>query len=79
MPQGFTPGHNHFGQTNYRRGSVLLTLGWILLWMTALTGMFAFQDIREGTYFWVVWSAIQGALGLGLVLAGSHYRHKFQS
>ncbi len=77
MPQlGFTPEQNQRTQEGKRRGSVMLTLGWIVLWMTAMVGCFVFQDIREGSSFWLVWSGIQGFAGLVLVAAGVRYRYK---
>jgi len=59
---------------NRRLGSVLLTLGWILLWFTAGLGIFFFISLRSGSWFWPIWLGIQGALGLVLVIMGSRYR-----
>ncbi len=59
---------------NRRLGSVLLTVGWILLWMDAVLGVFFFISLRNGSWFWPIWLGIEGVLGLILVMMGSHYR-----
>lgn len=63
-------------QETSRLGSVLVVVGWVVLAATALVGFFVFQDAREGNWFWPVWTAVQGTLGLGLIVAGSRYRRK---
>ena len=59
---------------NRRLGSVLLTVGWILLWMDAVLGIFFFISLRNGSWFWPLWLGIEGVLGLVLVMMGTHYR-----
>jgi hypothetical protein len=59
---------------NRRLGSILLTLGWILLWMDAVLGVFFFISLRNGSMFWPIWLAIEGVLGLALVIIGTRYR-----
>lgn len=59
---------------NRRLGSVLLTVGWILLWGAALFSIFFFISLRDGSMFWPVALGITGLLGLVLVLMGNHYR-----
>jgi hypothetical protein len=59
---------------NRRLGSMMLTAGWILLWMDAVLLMYFYSSIRDGSMFWPIWLAIEGILGLGLVLAGTRYR-----
>jgi hypothetical protein len=59
---------------NRRLGSVLLTLGWILLWMDAALGIFFFISLRNGSWFWPIWLTVQGVLGLALIMLGTHYR-----
>jgi hypothetical protein len=59
---------------NRQLGSVMLTIGWILLWMDGILGIFFFQSLREGSLFWPVWLAIEGVIGLALVIAGTRYR-----
>ena len=59
---------------NRRLGSVLLTVGWILLWMDAILGIFFFISLRNGSWFWPIWLGIEGVLGLVLVIMGTRYR-----
>jgi hypothetical protein len=59
---------------NRRLGSVFLSLGWILLWFDAMLGVFFFISLRSGSWFWPIWLGIEGALGLALVMMGTHYR-----
>lgn len=59
---------------NRRLGSVMLTAGWILLWMDALLGIYFFISLRDGSMFWPLWLGIQGLLGLVLVVMGTRYR-----
>lgn len=59
---------------NRRLGSVLLTVGWILLWMDAVLGVFFFISLRDGSWFWPIWLGIEGFLGIVLVIMGTHYR-----
>jgi len=59
---------------NRRLGSVMLTLGWILLWFDAILLVFFFISVRDGSMFWPIWVGIQGIIGLGLVMAGTHFR-----
>jgi hypothetical protein len=59
---------------NRRLGSILLTLGWILLWVDAGLGIFFFISLRSGSWFWPVWVAVQGLFGLVLVIMGTRYR-----
>ncbi len=58
---------------NRRLGSVMLTAGWILLWFDAVLLVYFFTSIRDGTYFWPIWTTIQGAVGLALVIAGTRF------
>ena len=59
---------------NRQLGSILLTLGWILLWMDAGLGIFFSISLRSGSWFWPIWLGIEGALGLILVVMGTRYR-----
>jgi membrane protein implicated in regulation of membrane protease activity len=59
---------------NRRLGSVLLTLGWILLWVGAMYGIFFFNSLRDGSWFWPISLAVVGVLGVILVVMGSRYR-----
>jgi hypothetical protein len=59
---------------NRQLGSVMLTIGWILLWMDAILGVFFFQSLRNGSMFWPIWLAIEGVIGFALVIMGTRYR-----
>jgi len=59
---------------NRQLGSILLTIGWILLWMDAVLGVFFFISLRDGSMFWPIWLAVEGVLGLVLVIMGTRYR-----
>jgi hypothetical protein len=52
----------------------MLTLGWILLWGDAVLSAFFFISLRDGSMFWPTWLAVEGLLGLALVIAGTRYR-----
>ena len=60
---------------NRRLGSVMLTLGWILLWGDAVLSAFFFISLRNGSMFWPIWLAVEGLAGLVLVIMGTRYRH----
>ena len=60
---------------NRRLGSIMLTLGWILLWGDAVLSAFFFISLRDGSMFWPIWIVAEGLLGLVLVIMGTRYRH----
>ncbi len=79
MPHiGFNVAEETQFQENRRLGSILLVLGWILLGMNGLPAMLMFQDIRQGTKFWLVAGAILGAIGLAMVIIGTMLRRRTQ-
>lgn len=59
---------------NRQLGSILLTLGWIILWADAMLSVFFFISIRNGSWFWPIWLGVLGVIGLALVLMGGRYR-----
>lgn len=79
MPQiGFDPAQEQRFQENRRLGSMMLVLGWILMGMNGIAGIFVFQDIREGTHLWLVWSAVVGIVALALIAFGTVKRRQFR-
>ena len=77
MPHlGFDVEHETRYQENRRIGSQMLIIGWILLGMCAIGGIYLFQDIREGTHTWFAFDTIFGIIGLALVAAGSIFRRR---
>jgi hypothetical protein len=60
---------------NRRLGSILLTAGWILLWVAIIFGMiFFFNSLRDGSWFWPIGLGIVGLVGFVLVVMGTRYR-----
>jgi len=59
---------------NRRLGSVMLTAGWILLWMDAMLAAYVYSSVEHGSLFWPIWIGVEGILGLVLVIMGTHYR-----
>jgi hypothetical protein len=57
-----------------RIGSVLMTLGKVLLWADFLLLMFVFVGLKSGSHMWLWWVLGQGFLGLVLLEIGSHKR-----
>ena len=57
-----------------QRGSVIMTVGWIILGMAALCGLFLFQTFRDGTLVWRNLTLVTGAIGFVLVLWGNYLR-----
>ena len=77
MPHiGFNPALEEQFQQNRRLGSDLLMLGWVFLGVCAITGIFVFQDIREGTHRWLLWNGGFGVVGLALVAIGTIIRRR---
>jgi hypothetical protein len=65
----------HF-QENRRLGSLLLTIGWILIGINGLAVMLMFQSIREGSKFWLVSGGVVGIIGLALIAFGTFKRRQ---
>lgn len=59
-----------------RTGSVYMVLGWIILGMAALVGVFVFNAIRDGDMFWPTFAGIMGVIGLALVVGGAMVRKR---
>jgi hypothetical protein len=57
-------------------GSVLQTLGWVLLAFDAIPAIWIWIGFRSGSYFWLDWVLVEGALGFGLVAAGTLLRSR---
>ncbi len=77
MPNANTPYDLVESASETRRlGSLMLTIGWFLLWMDGVLGVFFFISLRDGSLFWPIWVAIEGILGLVLIVVGTRYRHR---
>ncbi len=80
MPQiGFNPDQEQRFQENRRLGSFMLVLGWILMAMNGIAGIFVFQTIREGSHMWLVWTAVVGIIALALIALGTIKRRQVPS
>lgn len=55
-------------------GAALMMAGVILLLFDLFNCLFIGRDIREGSFFYVVWQIAQG--GLGVILFGWGYRKR---
>ena len=55
-------------------GSVLMTLGGVILGMGAILGIYDFVDIREGTHLMLSMSSGLAVIGLVLMAAGEWKR-----
>jgi hypothetical protein len=55
-------------------GSVLQTLGWVLLVFAAIPAVWIWVGFRIGSYFWLVFVAVECLLGFSLVAAGTALR-----
>lgn len=54
-----------------RSGTVMLAVGWTLLGMVFLLGIYTFSAIREGTPSWLWYEGVIGGLGLLLIAIGT--------
>jgi hypothetical protein len=52
------------------RGSVLMTVGKLLLWTDLIFMAFAYSGIKGGSYLYLMWFLVQGLLGLTLLTVG---------
>lgn len=57
-----------------RIGSVLMTVGKVLLWFDFILLSFVYVGLRSGSHMWMWWVLGEGALGLSLLAIGAHKR-----
>lgn len=57
-----------------RRGSAALAVGWTLLAFAMIAGIYVFQDIREGTFFFRLYAGVLALAGLVIIGYGHHLR-----
>jgi hypothetical protein len=55
---------------NETKGSVLMTLGKLLLWTDLIFLAFVYSGIKGGSYLYTYWTLTQGFIGLALVTVG---------
>ena len=52
------------------RGTVLMTVGKLLLWTDLIFFSFLFSGIKGGSYLYAYWTLVQGLVGLTLLTIG---------
>ncbi len=57
-----------------RTGSQALILGWVILGMAGILGIYNFVDIREGTHLMLTVSTVLALIGLVLIAFGEFKR-----
>jgi hypothetical protein len=56
---------------NETQGTVLMTIGKLLLWTDLIFLAFVYSGIKGGSYLYVYWTLVQGAIGLTLLIVGA--------
>ena len=59
-----------------RLGSVMATVGKVLLWVDLLLLAFVYSSFKGGSLFWLWWVLAQGILGFALLGFGIRRRRK---
>ncbi len=57
-----------------RTGSQTMIVGWVILGMAAILGIYNFVDFTEGTYLMLATSTVLGIIGLVLIAIGEFKR-----
>ncbi len=57
-----------------RWASILETVGWVLLVFDTIPVTLVWTGFRAGTYFWLYWTIIEGAIGFGLTMYGAYLK-----
>lgn len=52
------------------RGTVLMTVGKLLLWTDLIFLSFVYSGIKGGSYLYTYWTVVQGLVGLTLLTIG---------
>jgi hypothetical protein len=52
------------------QGSVLMTVGKLLLWTDLIFMAFVYSGIKGGSYLYAIWFTVQGLIGLTLLGVG---------
>lgn len=63
-------------QSELRLGLILDVAGWTLLSFLGIIVCFIWTGLRAGSYFWLYWTIIEGAVGMALLMAGKYYKTK---
>jgi hypothetical protein len=57
-----------------RTGSQTMIIGFVILGMGAVLGIYTFVDLREGTHLMLTMSGVLGLIGLVLIAIGEYKR-----
>jgi protein-S-isoprenylcysteine O-methyltransferase Ste14 len=57
------------------RAQTFQAVGVLLLVVDALVATFIFVGFRNGSYLWLYWTFIEGAFGMGFIMAGLRTEH----
>jgi hypothetical protein len=52
------------------QGTVLMTVGKLLLWTDLIFLSFVYSGIKGGSYLYTYWTILQGTIGLTLLIVG---------
>jgi len=55
---------------NETHGTVMMTIGKLLLWTDLIFLAFVYSGIKGGSYLYLYWTLLQGVIGLTLLIAG---------
>jgi hypothetical protein len=53
------------------QGTVLMTIGKLLLWTDLIFLSFVYSGIKGGSYLYTYWTLTQGSIGLALLIVGA--------
>ena len=53
------------------QGTVLMTVGKLLLWTDLIFLSFVYSGIKGGSYLYTYWTLVQGGIGLALLIVGA--------
>ena len=57
-----------------RLGSVLITVGWVLIAMDCILAVWIWVGLRSGSEMWLWWVIVEGIVGLSFIFFGRHKR-----
>jgi hypothetical protein len=57
-----------------RNGSLMLTLGWIILGFAMMLAIFWYNSVKDGDLFWRAMTGSLGFAGVVLIGLGNHFR-----
>jgi hypothetical protein len=77
MPEtNYVRSKDEAGVGEARRGTVLIVVGRVLLWMDLLLAAFVYVGLRSGSQMWTWWVIGEALLGVILIIVGSRIRRR---